>query len=169
MKLHLLFINILFISSATTQIYSVQPLGSQEADGVVRLVAFGASASVGVVGLGIGSLGLFAALDSVLAPAHYNRDGGDRLVHLFGTMIGVPAMFVGSLATCSALLSVGVKDKPAAQVAAAIFGSSMLLNSLSHWINLKRSYDHELRNFCIGAGVVTGIAGLAALGLCLGK
>jgi len=165
-KLHLLFINLLFISFATTQIYSMQPrLGSQASDNIVRLVAFGASAPVAVVGLGIGSLGTFLAFGEVVA--HY-RDG-DQLAHFFGTVIGVPAILVGSLATLSALLAVGVKDKPAMQVSAAIFGVSMLLNSLSHWTTLKRSYDHELSNFCIGAGVVTGIAGLAALGLCLRK
>jgi len=160
-KLHLLFFNILFISSATTQIYSAPPrLGSQRSDIIVRLVAFGASSTVAVVGLGIGSLGLFAAIGGAV-----DRHNGE-LAHVFGSIIGVPAMLVGSLATYSALLSVGIKNKPATKVSAAIFGASMLLNSLSHWINLKNSY-HTERKFCIGMGVFTGIAGLASVGLCL--
>lgn len=164
MKLQLLFINILLISSATMQIYSAPPpLGSQASDNIVRLVAFGASASVAVVGLGIGSFGTMAALGC--ARSHENNAD---LGHFLGSIISVPAMFVGSLATYSALLSVGIRNKPAVRVSAAIFGVSMLLNSLSHWINLKK-VAHTERKFCIGMGVFTGIAGLAALGLCLKK
>ena len=163
MKLHLLFITVLFISSATTQIYAVPAcLGSQTADIIVRAVAFGSSATVAVIGLGIGSLGTIAALGGALS-----HDSVD-LAHFFGSIVSVPAMFVGSLATYSALLSVGIQNKPATQVSAAIFGVSMLLNSLSHWINL-RKVSHPERNFCIGAGVFTGIAGLASLALCLRK
>jgi hypothetical protein len=154
MKLHLLFINLLFISFATIQIYSMQ--NSLESK-VVRTVAFGASSAVAGVSLGIGSFGLFCAIEGGLSK-------GADLSHEFGTIISVPTMLVGSLATYPALLSTGIKDKTASKISGTIFGVSMLLNSLSHWINLQNS--HCEKNLCIGMGVFTGIVGLTALGIC---
>jgi len=167
-KLHLLLITVLFISSATTQIDAVpERLGSQAADIIVRGVAFGSSATVAVVAFGIGFWGLSFAL----APARGSSNsmlGLGELSQICGPVISVPAMLVGSLATYSALLSVGIQNKPATQVSAAIFGVSMLLSSLSHWISLKNG-SHSQGSFCIGMGVFTGISGLASLALCLRK
>ncbi len=143
------------------QIYSATPrLGGQGSDIIVRLVAFGASAPVAVVGLGIGAWGTICSLHGAVV-----CQNDANFEHMLGTVISVPAMLVGSLATYPALLSVGIENKSAIQFSAAIFGVSMLLNSLSHWINLRKAHPTE-RNFCIGAGVFTGISGLTALGLC---
>lgn len=160
MKLHLLLINILFISSATIQIYSMHnSLESKAPDYIVRTVAFGASSTVAGIGLGIGSLGLLCAYEGALG-----RGSGSGLTHPLGSAISVPAMLVGSLATYSALLAVGIKDKPASKVSGTLFGVSMLINSLSHWINLKNPHERDL---CVGMGVFTGLSGLAVLWLCL--
>jgi len=127
---------------------------------IVRAVAFGASSMVAGIGLGIGSF----CLCGTLAGAFKDDD----LAHVFCSVINVPSTLVGSFAIYVALLSLGTKDNIAAKASKSIFGTSMLLNSLSHWINLRRS-NHPERNWCIGMGAFTGILGLKTLSACFKK
>lgn len=90
------------------------------------------------------------------------------LVHGLGALIHVPATAIGSLATYPALLALGVKNSTAAQTSGAIFGCSMLANSLSHWVSLK-SGTSASKGLCVGMSVVTGVLGLATLSACLGE
>lgn len=154
MKLHLLLINLLLVSPVTIRIYSMQSSTESE---VVRAVAFGASSVVAGIGLGIGSFGLYCALDGA---SHQRND----VAHILGSATSVPAMFVGSCAAYSGLLAIGLKDRNASKISGTIFGVSMLLNSLSHWINLKNSCSNDY--LCPSLGAFTGIAGMVALARC---
>ena len=162
MKFHLLIINLLCISSVTMQTCPMQDsLKVTASDYIVRTLAFGASATVATIGLRTGYLSLRTSLKGALGCGEKDLVG-----HFFGSVISVPSMFIGSFGTYFALLAAGIKHRYAFATSGIIFGSSMLVNSLSHWINLTRSYDSE-KELCAGTGVFTGLVGLAILGASL--
>jgi uncharacterized membrane protein len=160
MKLHLFFIDLMIISFTSMQVYSMQQnVESKVPNYIVRTVACVASSAVAGGSLGFGSLCLCGALGGAS-----HTLGCKDLAHTFGSVISVPAMLVGSFATYPAFLSMGVKDKTAAKVSGTIFGVSMLINALSHLINLQNQNCEK--SLCIGMGVFTGLVGLATLGIC---
>lgn len=126
---------------------------------IVRAVAFGASSMVVGISFGVGFLGLFLSYFPVRSYELMNLQIG-----LLG--VKTKSMFIGSLATYPVLLSLGVKNKVAAKASGSIFGIYMLLNSLSHWINLKRS-DYPEKKWFAYMGASTGILGLATLAVSL--
>jgi hypothetical protein len=166
MKLHLFFISLLSISFVTMPIHSMQSRWVSELDILAaRAIAFSVSAATAGVSLGAGVFGTYVVLKAAMRKLYSKND---ELAHALCSLINVPALFVGSCATYTMLLSVGVKDRYASKTAGTLFGSSMLLNSLSHWINVKQEYVID-KKLCIGMGAFTGLSGLAALGLCLRK